>query len=968
MQSVPQQRVRLGDVLSKPFQVQPIPSSSRVHHHQQQPFSSTTNYKAAGTKTRAQQEESLIEVKFAIRKKIFPLPDHDSYRSPQEYYGCEGFLIAVIQVNVNGRLLEYRIQGELPHHAPYYLYECQCLQRQHPKYGPYYLIHSVLKCHQSPLNEITLQWVLTHELHYSAREVERTLLQVPSFPKAPLPKPLAEIIASQSLYGCGRKTSSLERWFPKDTAVAVTSALAALTPSRRLEFEEILSQEPWMFAFDAHCKAFGLPDGAVISLDQLRRHCPEAIHLPLEDALACYRYLVDWTARNGHTTFYAHNLRPELRGATLSFLVERAKLVYRECIQTRDCYWLMFHREAEDKILDALRRTWENFYRTLGPPRPLNQSQRRPPKVVGTDSQVKAVGAVSLNPFVLVRGAPGTGKTSTIEQILDQYGEEQTALCTLTGSMVAGHHERDLLSSSTLHRPLTDLEVWTRNIQRLEDTIAHMRTLLTSAPPEYQPKQQQQKKNMITKKQESIAKSKTPATLADRIKKKETRLHQLQRRLEGLQKRLADTRILIIDEFSNIELQLFARILAIYPNVCCLVFVFDEWQIPPVSDGQPCLDLLAALGESYGIELQANQRVSGAATERLLLNDRLVVSGRAHEMTFDAILKAGSKQGPASALDQTGGCILIEPSGQGLEKDLSWITTNFLPNSQTRQVLTLTNKERIHVNSILQKASSSSSPSPTTFSPIQTRSEIICANQRLTVHRNFPRVVVRIDGRNNTLLPPDRLSATATAKGRTVGEEEVEDDSDDGSSGGKKGKIRLISHAVSNGEVFLFAYAQDYNLRKRTWCSQKIPMLDAMHVVSGLTVPTDHIRFLVTKDGRRFCLHDGYVPRSAILPAWALSVNKSQGREFEGVILVLPTDPGPFGRHHLHVALSRGKRCLIVYGTMEQLLALANNAEKPRYTLLAWRVKCALKAWLLAEESHMQQQQEQKHVRRRGGM
>lgn len=841
---------------------------------------------------------------FTIRHKIYPRPGDPSYRAPRAHVGAEGFLIADVEYVCERRLLRARVQGTLPHHAPYYFYRCRCERRVHPKYGASFAVLEILECVRLPLNAALLAWVLEHELRYTPAQVARAAATVTSH--AALPPALADEVARGSLYAREQQVDALARWFPAN-APTVHAALAALPPARAAEFRERLAREPWLFAFAPHCVAFGLPPGTAIPLAALA--AAGAAPAPLADALACYARLLEWAARGGHTVFYEHNVRAEWRGPALAFLVERAQLVVCERVQTRACYWLAEHRAAEDAVLAGLARIWD-ARRAAGPPAPAHAG---PLHVAGTEEQLAALAAVAAQPFVLVRGMPGTGKTSTIEQIAERYGPRQTLLCTLTGSMVAGHHERGLALSSTIHRPLTDLETFARHIAQLEEQLAHLRP----------------RAGALAEREGGEGR------LARELRAAEARLARFERKLARLQARLRAVRVLVVDEFSNVDVTLLGRLLDACPGTTALVLVFDEWQIPPIEGGQPCLDLVRALGPAFCVELRANMRVAGAACAQLLANDRHLLAGRVDALAFTELV-AGA-EGVAAARE---GCFLVAPSGRGLAHDVAWIARTLLPDARSRQVLTLTNAARAQVNDVLQRVGGGAAAADAA----PDGAAALFADQRLTVHTNFPAVALRAD-KDGALLAPDRHGAARPADAAPGGadsgsEEEEEAEAEAGSARGRARRLPW-SDAVANGEVLLFAHAQDYDLRKRAWCTKHWAALGPEQ-----TPKPGRARFLVARDGRRLCLHDGYVPRHAVLPAWDITVNKSQGREYAEVLFVLPAEPGPFGRRHLHVALSRGKRCVVLYGTRAQLRALAANPEPPRQTLLAWRLARALETWL----------------------
>ena len=62
--------------------------------------------------------------------------------------------------------------------------------------------------------------------------------------------------------------------------------------------------------------------------------------------------------------------------------------------------------------------------------------------------------------------------------------------------------------------------------------------------------------------------------------------------------------------------------------------------------------------------------------------------------------------------------------------------------------------------------------------------------------------------------------------------------------------------------------------------------------------------------------------------AYAMSVHKSQGSEFEEVVLILPKGSERFGRKMLYTAVTRAKKSLRIYTTASILTATVTNDQK----------------------------------------
>ncbi len=81
-----------------------------------------------------------------------------------------------------------------------------------------------------------------------------------------------------------------------------------------------------------------------------------------------------------------------------------------------------------------------------------------------------------------------------------------------------------------------------------------------------------------------------------------------------------------------------------------------------------------------------------------------------------------------------------------------------------------------------------------------------------------------------------------------------------------------------------------------------------------------------------------------LVPAYAISVHKSQGNEYPAVILPLLTQHYMLlQRNLLYTAVTRGKKLVVIVGTHKALgIALRNNKTQERYTLLRQRLAGSL--------------------------
>jgi exodeoxyribonuclease V alpha subunit len=84
--------------------------------------------------------------------------------------------------------------------------------------------------------------------------------------------------------------------------------------------------------------------------------------------------------------------------------------------------------------------------------------------------------------------------------------------------------------------------------------------------------------------------------------------------------------------------------------------------------------------------------------------------------------------------------------------------------------------------------------------------------------------------------------------------------------------------------------------------------------------------------------------RGALEPAWALTVHKSQGSEYDEVLIMLPDEKLPIAtRELLYTALTRARRGAVVVGAKD-IVDAAILSSAPRYSGLPDRVAEALRA------------------------
>jgi len=105
-----------------------------------------------------------------------------------------------------------------------------------------------------------------------------------------------------------------------------------------------------------------------------------------------------------------------------------------------------------------------------------------------------------------------------------------------------------------------------------------------------------------------------------------------------------------------------------------------------------------------------------------------------------------------------------------------------------------------------------------------------------------------------------------------------------------------------------------------------------------LAVDPDEKKVIVDFDGRDVALD--YVDLDDLVPAYAVSIHKSQGSEYPAVVIPLLTQHFiMLQRNLIYTAITRGKRLVVLVGSPRALrIAVDNNDPHKRYTFLARRL------------------------------
>jgi len=76
-------------------------------------------------------------------------------------------------------------------------------------------------------------------------------------------------------------------------------------------------------------------------------------------------------------------------------------------------------------------------------------------------------------------------------------------------------------------------------------------------------------------------------------------------------------------------------------------------------------------------------------------------------------------------------------------------------------------------------------------------------------------------------------------------------------------------------------------------------------------------------------------------PAWALTIHRSQGSEFDEVLVILPRQESPMAtRELIYTAITRAKKTVYIAGDLESARKAASNASK-RVTMVGAHLELA---------------------------
>lgn len=873
----------------------------------------------------------------------FVLSPQQRLRFRKEQDGGRGtFVIARVDARLDGaaRLTACSIKGVLPHVAPYYEYEFAYRREQHAQHGLTFALTQLCATRTLPaLRYAQLAWILRHECRLSEAACTRCLAAVPEgrFSRlagdalfARLTRTTRELLQLCSPYFREAARGSLGRWLPHLAPAVLEQRLAALDPEDRFALADLAQRAPWRLALRGPTKrwrASGLP----APLDP-----------PFLAALAAWAPPTE--AADDDADAAVVEPRPtaaELRAAVALEARLRARLKRRGD--------LVFLRE------DAVppRRAPPDAH---GGPRADAEDGWDDPdgdEAARTEDSDEALAAVA---FALLMGAGAVVPRHVggrAVYALAGHAATRTQLCAQLERLEARERAQPYALPPATPAAQAALGALCGEQQRaVRMTTQHALSALTGGPGcgktrviEAVVQRYAGRPIAVRTLTGSMA-----AALRERGVAGAATLHRALHRLQqqaawpggqppadappGAADALAEAavEVLVVDEASNVPEKLLARLLAAYPALRRVLLVFDPDQIPPIGPGQPAVDLLEALPPGRHTRLTENHRTAADA-RTLIANDRALLQRRFGALRMAVLQPAGTAWAVPSPearakLAATGSGVVEVPDlarAAVLQRALTWTLEQLvLPETGHAtlsaaalarvQIIVLTNELRHAVNAHVERL---------VAPPGRPR---LYPGKRLTItHRNYARQAFsEVRGE-----PPGRAPATP-----------------------RRGSGGLVSEEVSNGEQFVFAAWTDYDVRRHRWGELRTRLGGSQ----PLQPPAHTLRVLRMACGRELVLcgpHAGGehnqrgVAAAHIETAWAITVDKAQGREEDIVVPILPPPaavpggprrpryPQCFRRNHGHVALSRAKRRYIQLGARAHLHELARRAPRPRLTLLA---------------------------------
>lgn len=362
----------------------------------------------------------------------------------------------------------------------------------------------------------------------------------------------------------------------------------------------------------------------------------------------------------------------------------------------------------------------------------------------------------------------------------------------------------------------------------------------------------------------------------------------------------------ITDEFSMPDIRLSASLMSAVPQDSRVILVGDEDQIPSIGPGQVLTDLIA----------------SGTVPVARLENPHRQAKKSAIVMAAHAI-----KRGDWNALQET---------FNALDGSVQFVEIKYAGGEDGRERMDSFALEQIvkAVTETLPKKGIGIHDT-TVLSPMrQYRLGSIGINQRLAEIIN-PRSVDTpvFDTRNFTFAPGDRIIVTENDHLVGVANGEVGNVLDIVTTDTEGRIIRRINNVWGyEGEDRKFElYTGKPQLRMLVSFGTGDPaVIDAAQAENLVQAPVSY---------RRIALSKGQA--ASVEYGWAITIHKSQGSEFPGLVMVVANGHmRMLNRNLIYTGLTRGKKQVVIIGSPWAMKkALEKTATNCRNTMLAWRLK-----------------------------
>lgn len=333
-----------------------------------------------------------------------------------------------------------------------------------------------------------------------------------------------------------------------------------------------------------------------------------------------------------------------------------------------------------------------------------------------------------------------------------------------------------------------------------------------------------------------------------------------------------DVLLVIVDEASMLSIKLFCAVLDMVPENAHVVLVGDVDQLPPIDAGDVLRDVIDC-GLVPVTVLQGNKRCE---------NDELITFAR-------GILDGRVDVAENSAVVQFVDC---ETSDQVIDK-APWYTL-----SPERMILTPHNMTRVALNAACQLAAFAHSDELEVSLTDGTQG---VASVGFTWPEGTGHVAVSSEN-----SPPFRSTLSCARQVIRIG-------------------VDRIPGAFQSGDVVMMP-------GDRIIVTKNTPA-GACNGDVGRFVRKTNEGCLVTIDGKDITIPPATSHDPGLTLAYAITVHKSQGSEFDDVVLPV-TNVGAWDRSLLYTAATRAKKRLYILGTRRDLELIVASVRPPRPSLL----------------------------------